>query len=122
MRPQKVKDIIPSFAMEMERPVEEVQAVVSFYYKKVRQVLSNLSSPTVHLENLGNFYIKEKALDKYIDKCTRYVDALNNNIFKEYDSKVSYRTKLDMTKNMKTLLEEERLRRKEVIDKRFNNG
>ncbi len=107
--------------MEMERPVEEVQAVVSFYYKRVRQVLSNLNSPTVHIENLGNFYIKEKALDAYIEKCEGHVDALNNNIFKEYDSKVSYRTKLEMTKNMKTLLNEERGRRKEVIDKRFNN-
>lgn len=121
MHPNKVRNLIPSFAMEMGRPVDEVQAVISFYYKKVRQSVSALNSVNVHLENLGNFYVKEKALDKYIEKCSTIVELLSNNTFKEYSSKIDYRTKLEMSKAMKELINQERLRRRVVIDKRFNN-
>lgn len=121
MHPSKVKDLLPSFAMEMGRPVDEVQAVISFYYKTIRQELTKLENVNVHLENLGTFYIKERALDSYIQKCEYIINELSNNTIKEYASKVDYKNKLDKLQNMKNLLLEEKQRRKDVINKRFNN-
>jgi hypothetical protein len=75
----------------------------------------------VHLENLGTFYIKERALDSYIEKCEYIINDLSNNNIKEYASKVDYKERLVKVQNMKNILLEEKQRRKEVINKRFNN-
>lgn len=107
--------------MEIGRPVEQVKSVMSFYYKTVRQKLSNLESVNVHLENLGKFYLKEKAIDSYVDKCEYIISQLSNNTFREYSSKVDYQEKLAMIKKAKQLILDEKLRRKEVINKRYNN-
>lgn len=121
MHPQKVKDLVPSFAMQMGRPVEEVRTVMSFYYKTIRQKLSNLEAVNVHLENLGKFYLKEKAIDSYMEKCEYIINTLSNNTIKEYASKVEYQEKLNIVKKAKEYILEERDRRKQVINKRFNN-
>ena len=121
MRPLKVRDLIPSFAMEIGNPVDEVQAVMSYYYKTIRQHLTQIEDVNVHLENLGTFYIKERALDSYIEKCEYIINDLSNNNIKEYASKVDYKERLVKVQNMKNILLEEKQRRKEVINKRFNN-
>lgn len=121
MNPHKVKDLLPSFAMEIDKPVHEVQAVMLFYYKTIRQQLTKLEDVNVHLENLGTFYIKERALDSYIEKCENIIEILSNNTIKEYASKEDYKIKLQKMKNMKDLLLDEKQRRKDVINKRFNN-
>ena len=116
-----MKDLLPSFAMEMDKPVHEVQAVISFYYKTIRQQLTKLENVNVHLENLGTFYIKERALDSYIERCEEIIEVLSNNTIKEYASKEDYKIKLQKMKNMKDLLLEEKQRRRAVINKRYNN-
>lgn len=121
MKPLKVKDLLPTFAMEMGRPVDEVQTVIGFYYKTVRQNLVQINENNIHLENLGTFYIKEKALDGYIDKCNIIIDMLSNSNIKEYASKVDYSERLKKAEHIKNVILEEKNRRKEIINKRFNN-
>lgn len=121
MKPLKVRDLLPSFAMEMGRPVEEVQAVVGFYYKTLRQKLTSLDSVNVQVENLGTFYIKERALHGQIDKLNNYTSKLSDKDIKQYAIKIEVMGKIDMMKNMVQLLLEEKQRRREVINKRFNN-
>ena len=121
MNPNKVRNLIPSFAMDIGRPVEEVQTVISFYYKTLRQKLTALDSVNVQVENLGKFYIKEKALDSNIEKCNIIVEKLSNNTLKEYSSKVDYQGKIVKMNAMKEKIAEEKERRKEVITKRFGD-
>jgi hypothetical protein len=121
LNPLKVRDLLPSFAMEIGRSVDEVQSVISFYYKTVRQNLVQINENNIHLENLGTFYIKEKALDSYMDKCNIIIEGLSNNNIKEYASKVDYSEKLAKAKHIKKVILEEKNRRKEIINKRFNN-
>ncbi len=121
MRPLKVRDLLPSFAMEMNRPVEEVQAVVAFYYKTLRQKLTSLDSVNVQVENLGTFYIKERALNGQIDKLNNYTNKLSDNDIKQYEIKLQVGRKIGIMRNMVDLLLEEKQRRRQVINKRFNN-
>lgn len=116
-----MKDLVPSFAMEMGRPVEEVAAVMSYYYKTIRSTASQLNCVNIHLENLGNFYIKERALDATIEKYERFIVMLSDNKINEYASKLSASDKLALMQKTKAILDNERARRKLVIDKRFNN-
>ena len=121
MKPLKVKDLIPSFAMEIDRAVHEVHAVMSFYYKTVRQKLTSLESVNVQVENLGTFYVKERALNKQIDINEKYMNKLSDSDIKQYERKLDVKKKTELMKNMTSLILEEKQRRKEVINKRFNN-
>jgi len=107
--------------MEMDRPVEEVQAVVAFYYKTLRQKLTSLETVNVQVENLGTFYIKERALHNQIDKLNNYTNKLSDTDIKQYEIKLQVARKIEMMKNMVELILEEKQRRRVVINKRFNN-
>ena len=121
MKPLKVRDLLPSFAMEMSRPVDEVQAVVSFYYKTLRASLSSLEAPCIQVENLGNFYIKTDALKNTIEQYTIYHDRLSDNLLSQYERKLKAKNLIDRMKNMTVMLDAEKERRRAVINKRFNN-
>jgi len=107
--------------MEINAPVDVVQAVMSLYYKCARKKLSELSTVNLQLENLGTFYIKEKALDKTVINYEQYINKLSDINIKDYETKLDVRKKIDAMVHMKSLLDEERQRRRSVINKRFNN-
>ena len=121
MHPLKVRDLLPSFAMEMECPVDEVAAVTSYYYKTLRAKLSGLTDPTVHVHNLGNFYIKENTLDKSMEISLKYLSKLSTTDFEEYSMKKGIKNNYEKMCFIKEKLNQERLRRRSVINKRFNN-
>lgn len=107
--------------MEMNRPVDEVSAVVSFYYKTLRSTLSSLSSPSVQIENLGTFYIKERALDNELNKTQLLIDKLSSLTITEHALKQNLRQRHELMSGVKELLNVERERRVEIIQKRFGN-
>lgn len=107
--------------MELDRPVEEVEAVVGFYYKKLRQALSELKHGTVQASNLGNFYIKEKQLDKEIAAIDRTLGTLSNLDITEYSRKKNLVTILEKMRYVKSMLDQERGRRKKILQKRYGN-
>ena len=121
MKPLKVRDLLPSFAMEMGRPVDEVQAVISYYYKTLRQKLSALENINMKVENLGTFYIKERALTKGILSSEKYMEKLSDLDIREYETKLSVMKRLDAMRNSVSMLAKEKIRRRTVINKRFNN-
>lgn len=121
MRPTKVKDLLPGFAMKMNRPVEEVSAVVSFYYKNLRSKLSSLTYPSVQIENLGTFYIKERALDSELTKIQLFIDKLSSLTISEHALKQRLRQRYELMNAVKQMLNVERQRRVEIIQKRFGN-
>jgi hypothetical protein len=73
------------------------------------------------VENLGTFYIKERALNKHIENIQIYHDKLSDSEIKEYERKLDVKRKIDLMKNMVELLSLEKQRRRDVINKRFNN-
>ena len=107
--------------MEMNRSVTEVEAVTAYYYKTLRSKLSGLTHATVHVQNLGNFYIKENALDANIQRHEALLSKLGNDNIEEYGMKKEVRADLEKMKAIKEKLNQERGRRREIINKRFNN-
>lgn len=121
MHPSKVRDLLPSFAMEMDCSVEEVSAVTSYFYKTLRSKLSGLTEPTVHVHNLGNFYIKENALDVSIDASVKYLSKLSTTDIAEYGMRRDIKNNYEKMCLIKDKLNQERMRRRSIINKRFNN-
>ena len=121
MHPSKLRNLLPSFAMEMERPVDEVEAVTNFFYKTLRAKLSELNNTMVHAHNLGTFYIKENALDNSIQATQNILDKLTNTDITEYGMKKKLLHQQETMSNIKQKLTDEKQRRRSIIDKRFNN-
>ncbi len=121
MHPSKVRNLLPSFAMETNHSVEEVEAVTKFYYKTLRSKLSSLEQPVVHVHNLGNFYIKEKALTTSIGWCDNYLEKLSSSDITEYGMRKAIRIDNEAMKKIRTLIENERQRRRELLNKRYGN-
>lgn len=121
MHPNKVRNLLPSFAMEIGVSVEEVEAVTGFLYKKIRQTLGTLQAPAVRVPNLGNFYIKEDTLDREIAKYEKILENLSDTDFTEYGLKKDLKQRYDLMVAMKGKLNDERQRRVAVINKRYNN-
>lgn len=121
MHPSKLRNLLPSFAMEMERPVDEVEAVTNFFYKTLRAKLSELNNTMVHAHNLGTFYIKENALDNSIQATQHILDKLTNTDITEYGMKKKLLQQQETMSNIKQKLTDEKQRRRSIIDKRFNN-
>lgn len=119
MHPSKVRKLLPSFAMEMGRSVDEVEAVTNFFYKNLRSNLSGLTFPTIHIPNLGNFYIKERALDEEMKRMTIYMETLSDDDIKQYGVKRDIKNRLSLMQSIKDALNEERKRRVSVIQKRY---
>ena len=122
MHPNKLRNLLPSFAMEMERPVDEVETVTNFFYKTLRARLSELSNTMVHVPNLGNFYIKENALDNSMQSVNILLEKLKDTDITEYGMKKKLIRQQELMSNIKNKLTEEKQRRRSVIDKRFQNG
>lgn len=122
MHPNKLRNLLPSFAMEMERPVDEVETVTNFFYKTLRARLSELSNTMVHVPNLGNFYIKENALDNSMQSVDILLEKLKDTDITEYGMKKKLIRQQELMSNIKNKLTEEKQRRRSVIDKRFQNG
>lgn len=70
MTPIKAKSLIPKTAQLTGFTEEQVTAVINFYYKYVREKLSNLDEIKIKLENFGDFYLKERATEREKAKCT----------------------------------------------------
>lgn len=107
--------------MEMDRSVDEVEAVTNFFYKTLRSKLSSLEHTVVHAQNLGNFYIKENALDNNIQRYEKVLEKLGVGSLEEYGMKKKMRQELNKMVEIKSKLSEEKQRRRSIIDKRYNN-
>lgn len=107
--------------MSMNRPVEEVSAVVSFYYKTVRAKLTSLASPSVQIDNLGTFYIKQRALDNDLERTQKLIDHLSSLTITGHEMKKSLRQRMELMNSVKQMLNIEKERRIQIIQKRFGN-
>ena len=80
MRPIKAKDLIVSTALKNNLPVDVVTEIIAVYWKDVRTALSTLSSPKVHVNNLGDFVVKHWLIEKEKENIHRIINGLKSGI------------------------------------------
>lgn len=87
----------------------------------LRAKLSSLDAKAVQAANLGTFYIKERALDASIQKSKNMLSHFDQSTIKGYEIVVDVKERLFKMEYVKELLNQERQRQKEIINKRFGN-
>lgn len=114
MRPLKAKELIAATALELNLPVDIVTIIVKAYYEDVREALTEMKDPRVHLTNLGDFTVKFWLLDKYIN---RYKGFIENSIPHGIKGGILLKDaqyKLEVLQNVKKIISDEQ-QRKEFI-------
>ncbi len=111
MHPKKAKEFIDDVAKEVGLSKEVVESIISFYYRQLRQNLSNLSYNRVHVTNLGDFTIKHWKIDDRIDKLQKFEENNKAKGLQKITARFKTAESLYELKNLKKIIEEENQRK-----------
>lgn len=114
MNPKKAKLFIPEVAREQGASEELVTDVINFYWSHVRKNMSALSSPRIHLTNLGDMTIKHWNIEEKITSLQRWEENNKQKGIQQMKGLWNTAELLFNLENMKKMFAEEQ-QRKEFI-------
>jgi hypothetical protein len=89
LNPKKVKNLIVPLSLEMKEDIVLLQKLNSFYWSKVREILSTTEEVHVEILNLGQFTRKHWNLERMINKYTGLYEAIKDTGRTQMITKVS---------------------------------
>lgn len=108
MIPKKPNILYKQVAEDLNLPESLVDTYMTFYYKEVRKLLSNLSYTKINIDGLGQMQVKERTIDGLINKYNNRVNKANTNTFSNYFDKKNLEIKLEKMNNIKLVLQQEK--------------
>lgn len=90
-----------------------VDDLVSFYFSRIRQSLSELEDSKVYVESLGTFSIRKARLEKAIIKNKSFLGNLEKQTYKGYSKSINTQKKITKLEQMLEKIEETIKRKKE---------
>ena len=119
MTPKKANKLYKELTKEFE--IEEVLAenLIEFYYKTLRQKLSNLSELRINVDGLGHFIIKIKKIKKSISHYENILKNHSTSTFSAYYNKKNIEEKLDLLNKIHNKAETELLKRKNFKNEKY---
>lgn len=115
MLPKSSKHYIIPTSEALNISSQLAESVIDFYYKILRKNLTDLEMHTIVVERLGTFKIKKKEIPKLIAKHTNHLSVLNKETFGQMTLRKDLFEKLDKLNKVKSLIEEEAVRKKEFF-------
>ena len=94
MKPKNHKYFFEDVAKEIGVHKDVVDDLITFYYKKVRKSLSDLTDTHINVAGLGTFILRKKRLEKNIKKNKDIIGNLEKMTYKGYDKYVPVKNKL----------------------------
>lgn len=121
MNPKKVKNLLPLVAVENKLDIVLLQKLNSFYWSKVREVLTTTEEVNVEILNLGKFTRKHWNLDKRIARTISLLEAVKRSGRIRVAENIE--NDLEMLKRMKLAYDSEVLRKnqKTIIKNEYKN-
>lgn len=95
MKPKSHKIFKEDIADEVGVHPSVVDDLVSFYYSKVRQSLSNIDDIKVYVEAIGTFAIRKTRLEKAIIKNKSYLGNLQKHTYNGYEKTIETIKKIE---------------------------
>jgi hypothetical protein len=118
MIPKKPIVLYKQVAEDLNQPESLVDTFMTFYYKEVRKLLSDLSYTKINIDGLGQMVVKERTIDGLINKYNARVNKATTNTFSNYFDKKNLEVKLEKMNRIKVVLQQEKeLKSKFLKDK-----
>lgn len=123
MTPKNASDLYKEFSEDLEISESLVENLIEFFYKEVKDQLTNLRNPRINVIGLGQFVAKSITVQKHIEKFTNVVKNCDTYSFSGYYNKKNLEEKLELLTKLDLLLEIERQRKQQfLIDNGKING
>lgn len=118
MIPKKPIILYKQVAEDLNQSESLVDTFMTFYYKEVRKLLSDLSYTKINIDGLGQLVVKERTIDGLINKYDARVNKTTTNTFSNYFDKKNLEVKLEKMNRIKVVLQQEKqLKEKFLKDK-----
>lgn len=95
MKPKSHKIFKEDIAEEVGVHSSVVDDLISFYYSKVRQSLSNIDDIRIYIEAIGTFSIRKARLEKAIIKNKSYLGNLEKHTYNGYEKTLETKKKIE---------------------------
>lgn len=115
MIPKKSNMLYKQVAEDLDQPEALVDAFITFYYKEVRKLLSNLSYSRINIDGLGQMVVKERTINGLINKYNNRVSKTDTSTFSNYFDKKNLEAKLEKMNSIKLVLEQEKLLKEKFL-------
>jgi len=99
-------------------PEEQLQALMDFYYKRIREALSGMTEPYVMLHGLGTFIFKGWKADQYIQTYENKAKKIRGTAYGYI--KEGYLDKVDKITRVKYLYDSEKQRKYDYKREKYN--
>jgi hypothetical protein len=118
MNPKKASKLYKQVAEELNISETLVEDFIEFYYKAIRENMSNLTHPRINVEGLGQFVTKPYLVRKMIPKYTNALTNHDTSTFKAYYNKKMIEGKLELLIKLEEQISKQELKKKEIKNKR----
>ena len=108
MIPKKPIILYKQVAEDLNQSESLVDTFMTFYYKEVRKLLSDLSYTKINIDGLGQLVVKERTIDGLINKYNTRVNKTTTNTFSNYFDKKNLEVKLEKMNRIKVVLQQEK--------------
>ena len=119
MIPHKAKNLTKDIAEELNISKTLVDDLIEFYYKDVRENLSELNHPRINIEGLGQFVIRAHGVHKAIPKYEKALNTHDTSTFTAYYNKKIIEDRLVLLRKMQDMLDQEEQKKKEFKSKKY---
>jgi nucleoid DNA-binding protein len=119
MIPKKSKLLYKDVSEEMNVSENLVDALIDFYYKELKNTLTNLQHPTINVEGLGQFVIRKNLVTKSIPKYNKMLENHDTSTFKAYYNKKAIEERVQLLEKMNEMMNQDSLR-KEIFNQNKN--
>lgn len=119
MIPKKSKLLYKDVSEEMNVSENLVDTLIDFYYKELKNTLTNLQHPTINVEGLGQFVIRKNLVTKSIPKYNKMLENHDTSTFKAYYNKKAIEERVQLLEKMNEMINKDSLR-KEIFNQNKN--
>ena len=119
MIPKKSKLLYKDVSEEMNVSENLVDTLIDFYYKELKNTLTNLQHPTINVEGLGQFVIRKNLVTKSIPKYNKMLENHDTSTFKAYYNKKAIEERVQLLEKMNEMINQDSLR-KEIFNQNKN--
>lgn len=119
MIPKKSKLLYKDVCEEMNVSEHLVDSLIDFYYKELKNTLTNLKHPRINVEGLGQFIIRKNLVIKSIPKYNKMLENHDTSTFRAYYNKKAIEERVQLLEKMSEMIYQDSLK-KELFNQSKN--
>lgn len=121
MIPKKANTLYRQVSEDLGIDEDLLETFIEFYYKDIKDKLTNLKHPRVNVEGLGQFVAKPTVVKKAIVRYSKSLENHDTSTFGAYHNKKSMEVKLDLLIKLERKIIEQQTKKELFKKNKYEN-